>query len=126
MTDFTIQKLCTIRNLRMKEGQWLIDVTYYSSNKKTNIKTIAIGKRLVWQKLSEKIPEVVLNKRIKDLLTKDLNGVTFAKFTVEKVNEGGYVIPLCDEEGNKLINTGTGNDIHYDLSEEIRRRRNKL
>ncbi|TRZ49406.1 MAG: hypothetical protein D4S01_08650 [Dehalococcoidia bacterium] len=126
MTDFTIQKLCTIHNLRMKEGQWLIDVTYYSSNKKTNTKTITIGKRLAWQKLSEKIPEVVLNKRIKNSLTKDLKGVTFAKFTVEKVDDGGYLIPLDDEEGNMFINTETGKDIHSDLSEEIRRRRNNL
>lgn len=110
----------------MQKGQWLIDVTYYS-NKKANTRTIAIGKRLDWQKLSEKIPAAVINKKIKNCLTNGLNGITFAKFKVEAIDNKGYVIPFNDEDGNMLVSTDTGNSIADDLREVIKRHnRNKI
>ena len=121
MSKYSIQKLCTIRNLRMQKGQWLIDVTHYS-NKKANTKTIAIGRRLDWQKLSEKIPTAVINKKVKDCLTKDFNGITFARLKVQAIDKKGwYKIPFNDEDGNLLLSTDTGNSIADDLFGVIRK-----
>ncbi len=82
MTQYSIKKLCTIRNLRMQKGEWLIDFTDYS-NDKSKTKTLTIGKSLKWRKLSEKIPKATFNKRIKDRLVKEIKGITFAKCKIE-------------------------------------------
>ena len=120
MTKYSIQKFCTIRNLRMQEGKWLIDVTDYENHEKMT-KTITIGKRLNWQKLSEKIPNAVFNKKIKDSLTKELIGITFAKLSVEVIDNKGYSIPFHDKDGNLLISIDTGNNIVDDLTEILKR-----
>lgn len=125
MTKFSIQQFCTIQNLRMQNGQWLIDVIDHS-NKKAKMKTIAIGKRLSWQKLSKRVPKAVFNKRIRDYLVEGFRGITYAKLKVEVIDNKGYWIPFEDKDGNLLISIDTGNGIPDDLREAIKRHNRKV
>jgi hypothetical protein len=120
VTGYSVQKLFTIRNLRLQNGNWLVDMID-CSQQEAKVKTISIGKKLNWQKLSEIIPNAVLNRKIKEHLTKNLSGITFAKLTVRTSliePSKGYALRIPsseDESGNLLINVDTGNSVVDDI-----------
>ena len=108
-----------MHNLRLKDGQWLIDVTY-CSGKKTQTKVI--GASLSWEKISQLIPEAMFKKSTQQHL-KNQRIVSFVRLNVKtKIVDrfkGGYVSEVCPssvaENGAILVNIATGNEIAADI-----------
>ena len=124
MPRFSIKKLFTLDNLRMKNGEWFIDKTLFSDSEKKKTE-ICIGKRVSWQKLSELVPEAIFKETITGGSIKKLEGITFAKLNVEIADEKGYTIPLCDENGYRLFSIDTGNSLADDLERALKSRKNE-
>lgn len=108
-----------MHNLRLKDGQWLVDVTS-CSGKKTQTKVI--GANLNWEKISQLIPEAIFKKSTQQLL-KDQRIVSFVRLNVKtKIvdrSKGGYVSEVnpssVAEYGSILVNIATGNEIAQDI-----------
>ena len=108
-----------MHNLRQREGQWLIDVTY-AAKKKTEIKVI--GAKLSWGKIMQLIPEAIFNEKIKQYL-QDARIISFVNLYVKTQlvdrSKGGYVSEVCPsslaENGAILVNIATGNEIAVDI-----------
>jgi hypothetical protein len=109
MTDVSYQKIFTLDNLRMKNGEWFIDKTVFDPEVKAEI---CIGKTLSWQKLSQRVPEATFTKLTTNESIKKFVGLTFAKLKHEKVSaKNGCVIELNDDKGYSLLDIKTGRSI---------------
>ncbi len=119
IVGWSTTEVFAVHNLRLREGRWLIDVTY-SYRKKTETKVI--GEKLSWEKVSQLIPEAIFKKSTQQYL-KDSRIVSFVKLNVktERVDrsKGGYVSEVrpssIAENGAILINIDTGNEIAADI-----------
>jgi hypothetical protein len=108
-----------VHNLRLKEGQWLIDVTYFAKDK---TETKVIGEKLSWEKTSHLIPEAIFKKPTQQYLTNS-RVVSFVKLKVktERVDQskGGLVSEVSPssvaQNGVILVNIETGNEIALDI-----------
>ncbi len=106
-----------VHNLRLREGQWLIDIT---TRKKTETKIV--GAKLSWSKISQLIPEAIFNEKTRQYL-QDARIVSFVNLYVKTKlvdrSKGGYVSEVCPsslaENGAILINIETGNEIAVDI-----------
>ena len=119
IVGWSTKEVLAVHNLRQREGQWLIDVTY-AHNKKTETKVI--GPKLGWGKIMELIPEAIFKKTTKKYL-EDSRIVSFVKLNVktERVDrsKGGFVSEVrpssIAENGVILVNIETGNEIAVDI-----------
>lgn len=121
IVGWSTTEVFAVHNLRFKDGQWLVDVTY-SSGKKTQTKVI--GPNLSWEKVSQLIPEAIFKKSTQQLL-KDQRIVSFVRLNVKtKIvdrSKGGYVSEVnpssVAEYGAILVNIATGNEIAQDIKQ---------
>jgi ribosomal protein L34E len=119
IVGWSTTEVFAVHNLRLREGQWLIDVTY-AARKKTETKTI--GAKLSWEKISQLIPEAIFKKQTKQYIT-DSRIVSFVKLDVKTKrvdrSKGGYVSEVSPSSiaanGAILINIETGNEIAADI-----------
>lgn len=119
IVGWSTKEVFALHNLRLREGRWLIDVTYSSRNK---TETKIIGEKLSWEKASQLIPEAIFKKPTQQYL-KDSRIVSFVKLNVktERVDrsKGGYVSEVrassIAANGAILINIETGNEIAVDI-----------
>jgi hypothetical protein len=119
IVGWTTKEVFAVHNLRQRDGQWLIDVTY-AAKKKTETKVI--GPKLSWQKVGELIPEAVFRKNIQQHLL-DSRIVSFVNLTVKTEivdrSKGGKVSEVSPTSigqfGTLLINIATGNEIAQDI-----------
>jgi hypothetical protein len=111
-----------VHNLRLKEGQWLIDVTYFAKDK---TETRVIGEKLSWEKISQLIPEAIFKKPTQQYLTNS-RVVSFVKLKVktERVDQskGGLISEVSPssvaQNGVILVNIETGNEIAMDIKQD--------
>ena len=116
---WSTSEVLLVHNLRLREGRWLIDVTY-SNRKKTETKVI--GAKLSWEKISQLIPEAIFKKPIQQYLI-DSRLVSFVRLNVKtKIvdrSKGGYVSEVSPSSiganGVILVNIETGNEIAIDI-----------
>jgi hypothetical protein len=119
IVGWTTKEVFAVHNLRQREGQWLIDVTY-AAKKKTETKVI--GAKLRWGKIMHLIPEAIFNEKIKQYL-QDARIISFVNLNVKTQlvdrSKGGYVSEVCPsslaENGAILVNIATGNEIAVDI-----------
>jgi hypothetical protein len=119
IVGWTTKEVFAVHNLRQREGQWLIDVTY-AAKKKTETKVI--GAKLSWGKIMQLIPEAIFNEKIKQYL-QDARIISFVNLNVKTQlvdrSKGGYVSEVCPsslaENGAILVNIATGNEIAVDI-----------
>jgi hypothetical protein len=120
VVGWTTREIVAVHNLRLREEQWLIDVTY--PNKETEKKVI--GAKLSWEKVSQLIPEAIFKKPTQ----KHLQGsriVSFVKLNIKTLrvdrSKGGYVSEVAPssvaENGVILVNFETGNEIALDIKQ---------
>ena len=121
IVGWSTTEVFAVHNLRLREGRWLVDVTY-SFRKKTETKVI--GEKLSWERVSQLIPEAIFKKPTQQYL-KDSRIVSFVKLNVKTKrvdrSKGGYVSEVCPssiaENGAILINIDTGNEIAVDIKQ---------
>jgi hypothetical protein len=119
IVGWSTREVFAVHNLRQRDGQWLIDVTYAAKNK-TETKTI--GPKLSWQKIGELIPEAIFRKTTQQHLI-DSRIVSFVNLTIKTEivdrSKGGRVSEVnpssIGEYGTILINIATGNEIAQDI-----------
>jgi hypothetical protein len=119
IVGWSTAEVFAVHNLRLKDGQWLVDVTY-CSGKKTQTKVI--GAKLNWEKAAQLIPEAIFKKPTQQHL-KDQRIVSFVRINVKtKIVDrfkGGYVSEVnpssVAENGAILVNIATGNEIAQDI-----------
>lgn len=119
IVGWSTTEVFAVHNLRLREGQWLIDVTY-AARKKTETKVI--GAKLSWEKISQLIPEAIFKKQTQQYIT-DSRIVSFVKLDVKTKrvdrSKGGYVSEVSPSSraanGAILINIETGNEIAADI-----------
>ncbi len=119
IVGWSTTEVFAVHNLRLREGQWLIDVTY-AARKKTETKVI--GAKLSWEKMSQLIPEAIFKKQTQQYIT-DSRIVSFVKLNVKTKrvdrSKGGYVSEVSPSSkaanGAILINIETGNEIAADI-----------
>ena len=108
-----------VHNLRLREGQWLIDVTYFA---KDRTETKVVGAKLSWEKIAQQIPEAIFKKSTQQYL-EDSRIVSFVKLSVKTLkvdqSKGGRVSEVnpssVAENGVILVNIETGNEIAVDI-----------
>jgi hypothetical protein len=101
------EKLFTLDNLRMKNDEWFIDKTVFSSEIKTI--EVCIGRSLSWQRLSELFPEAIFTEPITDQFVMKFDGLTFARLKdYERSGENEYIFESWDENGYWLLDVKTG------------------
>jgi len=118
---WSTKEIFALHNLRLREGQWLIDVTYSAKDK---TETKVIGAKLSWGKIGQLIPEGIIKEPTKKYL-EDSRIVSFVKLTVKskKVDrsKGGYVSEVSPssvaQNGAILVNIETGNEIAIDIKQ---------
>jgi hypothetical protein len=118
---WSIIEVFAVHNLRQREGNWLIDVTFAAKGK-TEIKVI--GPKLSWQKISQLIPEAIFQKTTKQYL-EDKRIVSFVKLKIKTTkvdrSKGGYVSEVAPfsvaVNGAYLVNIETGNEIAKDIKQ---------
>jgi len=119
IVGWSTTEVLAVHNLRQREEQWLIDVTY-AAKKKTETKVI--GSKLSWGKIMELIPEAIFKKPTQQFLT-DSRIVSFVKLNVKTLrvdrSKGGYVSEVSPsslaENGAIRVNIETGNEIAMDI-----------
>jgi hypothetical protein len=119
IVGWSTTEVFAVHNLRLREGRWLVDVTY-ASRRKTETKVI--GEKLSWEKVSQLIPEAIFKKSTQQYL-KDSRIVSFVKLNVKTLrvdrSKGGHVCEVrpssIAENGAILINIETGNEIAADI-----------
>jgi hypothetical protein len=119
IVGWSTTEVFAVHNLRLREGQWLIDVTY-AARKKTETKVI--GAKLSWEKISQLIPEAIFKKPTQQYLT-DSRIVSFVKLNIKTQrvdrSKGGYVSEVSPssmaENGAIRVNIDTGNEIALDI-----------
>jgi hypothetical protein len=77
IVGWSTAEVFAVHNLRLKDGQWSVDVTY-CSGKKTQTKVI--GANLSWEKISQLIPEAIFNKSTQQHL-RDQRIISFVRQT---------------------------------------------
>lgn len=101
------EKLFTIDNLRMKNGEWFIDKTVFGFETKTF--EVCVGGSLSWQKLSELFPEAIFTEPVTSQFVMKLDGLTFARLKDDKGSgENEFIVEFCDEKGYWLLDVKTG------------------
>ncbi|MCW4009232.1 MAG: hypothetical protein NWF05_01250 [Candidatus Bathyarchaeota archaeon] len=119
IVGWSTTEVLAVHNLRLRDGQWLIDVTYASKNK---TETKVIGAKLSWEKISQLIPEAIFKKLTQQHI-KDSRIVSFVKLNVKTQrvdrSKGGYVYEVSPsskaKNGAILVNIETGNEIAIDI-----------
>ena len=119
IVGWSIREVFTVYNLRLRDGQWLIDVTY-CDRKKTETKVI--GPKLSWEKIRQLIPEAIFKKPTQQFL-QNSRIVSFVKLDVKTLrvdrSKGGRVSEVAPsslgEYGVIRINIDTGNEIAIDI-----------
>ncbi|NLE05323.1 MAG: hypothetical protein GX638_11065 [Crenarchaeota archaeon] len=119
ITGWTTREVLTVYNLRSRDGQWLIDVTY-CERKKTETKII--GEKLSWEKISQLIPQAIFKKSTQKYL-QDSRIVSFVRLDVKTLrvdrSKGGKISEVCPSSfgqyGVLLVNIETGNEIAMDI-----------
>jgi len=119
IVGWSTREVFAVHNLRQRDGQWLIDVTY-AVKKKTEIKVI--GAKLSWAKVSALIPEAIFKNPTQKYLT-DSRIVSFVNLNVKTEivdrSKGRYVSEVSPssigENGAIMINLATGNEIAVDI-----------
>lgn len=114
-------EVLAVHNLRLRDGQWQIDVTYAAKNR---TETKVIGPGLSWEKVSQLIPKAIFKKQTQQHL-KNSRIVSFVKLNVktERVDrsKGGYVSEVNPSSiglyGALLVNVETGNEIAADIKQ---------
>ncbi len=121
IVGWSTREVLTVYNLRQRDGQWLIDVTY-AGRKKTETKEI--GPKLSWDKVSQLIPEAIFKKQTQEHL-KNSRLVSFVKLDVKTLrvdrSKGGYIHEVSPSSvgayGVVLVNIDTGNEIAADIKQ---------
>ena len=116
---WSIVEVFAVHNLRLRDGNWLIDVTYAAKGK---TETKLIGPKLSWEKVSHLIPEAIFQKQTKQYL-EDKRIVSFVKLSIKTTrvdrSKGGYVSEVSPSSvavnGAILVNIATGNEIARDI-----------
>jgi hypothetical protein len=119
IVGWTTTDVFAVHNLRLREGQWLIDVTNFAKDK---TETKVIGAKLSWEKVAHLIPEAIFKKPTQQYL-EDSRIVSFVKLNVKTLkvdqSKGGHVSEVnpssVAENGVILINIETGNEIAIDI-----------
>jgi hypothetical protein len=108
-----------VHNLRLREGQWLIDVTHFAMDK---TETKVVGAKISWEKISQLIPEAIFKKPTQQHL-ENSRIVSFVKLNIKTLkvdqSKGGRVSEVnpssAAENGVILVNIETGNEIAIDV-----------
>ena len=119
IVGWSTREVFAVHNLRLRDEQWLIDVTY-CDRKKTETKVI--GPKLSWEKVSQLIPEAIFKKPTQQYL-QDSRIISFVKLDVKTLrvdrSKGGRVSEVSPsslgEYGVIRINIYTGNEIAVDI-----------
>lgn len=119
ITGWSTREVLAVHNLRLRDGQWLIDVTYAT---RKNTETKVIGPKLSWEKISQLIPEAIFRKQTQKYL-QDARIISFVKLNVKTLrvdrSKGGKVSEVSPssigEFGVIRINIETGNEIAQDI-----------
>lgn len=119
IVGWSTTEVFAVHNLRLRDGLWLIDVTY-SAKKKTETKVI--GAKLSWEKISQLIPEAIFKKQTQQRLL-DSRIISFVRLNVKTQrvdrSKGGYVSEVAPssmaENGAIRVNIDTGNEIALDI-----------
>lgn len=125
IVGWSTREVFAVHNLRLRDEQWLIDVTY-CDRKKTETKVI--GPKLSWEKVSQLIPEAIFKKPTQQYL-QDSRIISFVKLDVKTLrvdrSKGGRVSEVSPsslgEYGVIRINIDTGNEIAVDIRKARRR-----
>lgn len=125
IVGWSTREVFAVHNLRLRNEQWLIDVTY-CDRKKTETKVI--GPKLSWEKVSQLIPEAIFKKPTQQYL-QDSRIISFVKLDVKTLrvdrSKGGRVSEVSPsslgEYGVIRINIYTGNEIAVDIRKARRR-----
>ncbi len=125
IVGWSTREVFAVHNLRLRDEQWLIDVTY-CDRKKTETKVI--GPKLSWEKVSQLIPEAIFKKPTQQYL-QDSRIISFVKLDVKTLrvdrSKGGRVSEVSPsslgEYGVIRINIYTGNEIAVDIRKARRR-----
>lgn len=125
IVGWSTREVFAVHNLRLRNEQWLIDVTY-CDRKKTETKVI--GPKLSWEKVSQLIPEAIFKKPTQQYL-QDSRIISFVKLDVKTLrvdrSKGGRVSEVSPsslgEYGVIRINIDTGNEIAVDIRKARRR-----
>jgi hypothetical protein len=119
ITGWSTREVLAVHNLRLRDGQWLIDATYAA---RKNTQTKLIGPKLSWEKVSQLIPEAIFKKSTQKYL-QDSRIVSFVKLTIKTLrvdrSKGGMVSEVLPSSiggyGVILVNIETGNEIAQDI-----------
>lgn len=119
ITGWSTKEILAVHNLRLRDGQWLIDVTYAC---RKNTETKIIGPKLNWEKISQLIPEAIFKESTKKQL-QDSRIISFVRLTVKTLrvdrSKGGKISEVLPSSiggyGVILVNIETGNEIAQDI-----------